>query len=1058
MLFLHDNSNIKDVSMTRIIFSLIIAGLCFVSTTQAQMQISFGSESGDAGTQVSVDVTSENFPALILYQFSVNWDSSVMRINSITNINSNLPSYSSSSFGLPSSSVDVVAGQLTTSWDHPAFMETTLQPGEVLFTMVFDLVGNAGDQSDIVVSDEPSVREAVLGDFSTDIGIVGNVGSVTINGGGGGGGTDLTVNIPDRVTSTGNTVCLPFSVQNFNDIQSIQFTIDFDPAIATYNRVQGFGLPFLDANDFNPASVASGQLLFFWSDDDNNLNSLNDGDVLFEVCFDAVGPLGSSTPVDITDNPVDIEFFGNGVTYSVGNGLTLNNGSITILEDMVDPPSFSLGSVTGEVGDTVCVPVSVTDFIDLVSFRHSITWNSGQLQFVEVGSTSLPGLAPFSFANVNPGQLNVLWNSPSNNNSSFSDDVIYEICFEVLDPCPVGTSRAINIGQAGITPEVGTINGSGNPVEVVGVVYNNGSIDCVIEAVCPTITAIAADCQDGAGDLLVAGDLSAFDPSCECRWTGPATQTTTVGSGNCNFIGVPAGDYTFTIVCDGETRCMEMVTVDAAPMIVVDGNVTNASCGELGSITVVPDEGSTPYSFMWSNGQNTPTITGLQPAMYTVTVTDAALCSNTRIFTVSAEVDELIIASSNVADVLCNSDSTGGISVTAEGGCTPYEYAWTGSTSTISTASGLAAGPYSVTVTDDTGATVEMAFSVSEPTALSVNATTNPACPDVAEGSITLSVMGGVPQYTGAWTTGDAGLSLSDVLPESYTVTVTDANSCTIVDTYVVAERDPAMCDGSCPTASAFLFADYNGFGVSCNGASDGGLDFDLAGGMYPLNVTLTGPTSSSITVNADGSYNFEDLAPGSYTLTSTDQAGMECMLRTFTVSEPSPFEIVNVSVGNVVSGCDGFIDYELTGGVGSVTCFLNGVVETDCDFSNLCTGMYLISFVDANGCEVQRMETIVDTTTPPGPCYEANTVITPNGDGANDFFVVSCVLDFPTRLQVYDRWGALVHEQQNYDNTWNGIDLGGTALPESGYMYALTVDFGNGRSEIFKGTVTVLR
>jgi gliding motility-associated-like protein len=921
--------------------------------------------------------------------------------------------------------------------------------------MVFDLVGSAGDQTNIVISDEPTDREAVLDDFSTDIGITANVGSVTINGGGS-GNTDLTVTIPDRVTSPNSTVCLPFSVQNFNDIQSIQFTVDYDPTVVTYNRVQSFGLPFLDEFDFNTALAAMGQVGFFWADDSTIVRSLADGDVLFEMCFDAVGALGSSTPVEITGSPVAIEFFGNGQTYVVGSGLTLNQGSITIQEGVVTPPQFNVGMVTGDVGDIVCVPVEVVDFTDIVSFRHSISWNDAHLRFVEVANFTLPGLGGNDFNNISSSQLNAIWDSPSSDNFSVGNGPIYDMCFEILSPCDNGAERPVNIAQVG-PAEVGRINASGIPVEIPGVIYNNGSVKCETEIDCPTVTAIAADCQDGAGDLLV-GDISGLDASCECRWTGPATQTTTVGSGSCNFVGVPAGAYTLTIVCDGETVCTVGATVAPAPMITVNGNVTNASCGELGSITVLPEGGTMPYMFSWSNGMNTPTITGLQPDTYTVTVTDAASCSNMRTFTVSADVTELTISDAAITPVSCNGGADGAVALTIDGGCSPYSFVWTGSTSTTETATGLSAGMVSVVVTDDNGSTVTMSYTITEPDAIAVVATTNPACPGTAEGSISLAVTGGTAPYTAAWTPPDTGLTLTDLLPGMYTVTITDGNQCEFTATYEVEPRDPAMCDGSCPTASNFTFNDYNGFGVSCNGADDGSVEFDIANGAYPLSITLAGPAAMTVTAAADGVVSFDNLSAGEYTITSTDGAGMTCSIQVFTVTEPVPFVITNVSTGDVVTGCDGFIDYDLTGGVGAVTCFLNGVVEADCDFSNLCEGMYVISFVDANGCEVQRMERIRNVNGPEGPCYQANTVITPNQDGANDFFVVSCVEDFPTRLQVFDRWGGLVFEQQEYDNTWEAVDLNGVDLPESAYMYALSVNFGSGRTEIFKGTLTVLR
>ena len=71
---------------------------------------------------------------------------------------------------------------------------------------------------------------------------------------------------------------------------------------------------------------------------------------------------------------------------------------------------------------------------------------------------------------------------------------------------------------------------------------------------------------------------------------------------------------------------------------------------------------------------------------------------------------------------------------------------------------------------------------------------------------------------------------------------------------------------------------------------------------------------------------------------------------------------------------------------------------------------------------------------------------------------MINCVTDNPSDLTVFDRWGRVVYSQSSYDNTWQGIDNAGKDLIESSYIWVLTVNFGQGRKEVQKGTVTVLR
>jgi gliding motility-associated-like protein len=1041
--------------MTRIILIVTTGILLSLQTAYSQLQINFADASGDAGTQVMVDVTTDNFPDLVLFQYSVNWDSTVMRINTITNITPMLPNYLlGSNFGLPATSIDVVEGQLTTTWDHPSFMPTTLPPGTRLYTIVFDLVGNPGDQSSIVVSDDPKDREAVIGDFSTDVGVVSNMGTVTINGGGGGGNTDLVLRVSEEIAAPGSNACVEVSVENFENIESAQFSMAWNTAVLNYTNVQGFNLPGLDANAFNAANASMGSLIFFWSEPDGNMVTRNDGDVIFEVCFDVVGSIGQMSNVDIVGSPVAIEVFGNGVTYDLStNNLTLDNGRVTVDNPPADPLSFTVGSVTNAMeGSEQCLPISIANFNDIVSFGYSVTYDPAELEFVRVDNLNLPGLSAGNFNLVNPGQLNVSWSASSGGNETHSDRSIFEVCFNVLAPCSEETNP-VRIGKSGITPEVATIIGV-NPVAVMGVEYNDGSISCGGDPPDCQLTPIAADCGDNQGDIFVTTNA---DSDCECAWTGPVNMTSTVGAG-CNLIGAPAGTYTLTITCDGVEFCTQTATIDPAPMIEIQGNVTDAGCTTLGSITAVPSGGTAPYTFMWSNGMNTPSINNLQAGDYTVTVTGAAMCSNTRTFTVNGEIMPVSISMFDQSDVLCNGDNTGTASIVVINGCTPYTFAWTGSSSTSAMANDLAAGVASVTVTDNNGVTASMSFTIAQPDPINITAPTiNASCPGLMEGNIMLSVVGGVAPFSEQWSDGGNGNNLN---PGNYDVTITDANNCTASATFTVPEADPSECSGACPS-SIVAASSFNGFGVSCNGASDGSIDVTVSGNAdYPITYTLSGPATGNQTLNAAGNFGFDDLPAGQYILTSVNNTGDTCPPDTIVLTEPARFNIASVNIGDATEGnCDGFIDYTLSGGVGTIACFINGDLETDCDFSDLCEGMYVISFEDSNGCSTERMVRVNGPNGPaPSNCYEVTSVVTPNQDGVNDFFDVSCVNDFPTRLQVFDRWGRLVFQQDAYDGFWDGTDSNGAALGESAYMYVLIVDFGSGRQEVFKGTVTILR
>jgi len=92
-------------------------------------------------------------------------------------------------------------------------------------------------------------------------------------------------------------------------------------------------------------------------------------------------------------------------------------------------------------------------------------------------------------------------------------------------------------------------------------------------------------------------------------------------------------------------------------------------------------------------------------------------------------------------------------------------------------------------------------------------------------------------------------------------------------------------------------------------------------------------------------------------------------------------------------------------------------------------------------------------------PCTEAREIITPDGDGLNEAFLISCVDEFVDNiLQVYNRHGQLVFQAENYDNSWTGTSANGEPLPEGPYYYVLEYTDFDGVRQQLKGSVTLLR
>ncbi|HMW76113.1 MAG TPA: gliding motility-associated C-terminal domain-containing protein, partial [Saprospiraceae bacterium] len=109
----------------------------------------------------------------------------------------------------------------------------------------------------------------------------------------------------------------------------------------------------------------------------------------------------------------------------------------------------------------------------------------------------------------------------------------------------------------------------------------------------------------------------------------------------------------------------------------------------------------------------------------------------------------------------------------------------------------------------------------------------------------------------------------------------------------------------------------------------------------------------------------------------------------------------------------------------------------------------------DKNNCTITK--TVV------GPlgrdCNEARLVITPNGDGINDYLILACANVFTlNKFTVFDRWGKVLLTRSGYTNDWDGVDKQGNPLPEGGYFWALEYINQNGNLEVAKGSITIVR
>src|SRR5690606_24921382 len=150
----------------------------------------------------------------------------------------------------------------------------------------------------------------------------------------------------------------------------------------------------------------------------------------------------------------------------------------------------------------------------------------------------------------------------------------------------------------------------------------------------------------------------------------------------------------------------------------LDLSVHDVEChGELtGDIMLTVTGGAGSYSYEWSNNATSQNLIDVGAGNYSVTVTDGNGCMISDAERI-AEPDELVIIVDTIVHVECFGENTGSVSITTQGGTMPYTWAWSHGANTEDL-SGLGAGSYTLTVTDDAGCSTTQMVTISQPAQL----------------------------------------------------------------------------------------------------------------------------------------------------------------------------------------------------------------------------------------------------------------------------------------------------------------------------------------------------
>ena len=703
----------------------------------------------------------------------------------------------------------------------------------------------------------------------------------------------------------------------------------------------------------------------------------NAGNGYVRITWSGVSCASALTPVTVTINPVPVVTTNNATvcagqqttltatstvpggtfTWSPGN---LNGASINVTPNATTtytvtyttagcPPVTANAIVT--VNPLQPITGTLTACLGLTSqLANVVTPGSWSSSNVGVATISNNGLV----SAVSPGTSTITYNA-GNGCSTTAQFTVFPQPVLTVTPNNVlcfGGNGSVTLSAAGASAPYTYGGAATQNLSPGSYTYTAISNDgCISQPVTITIT------QPAAALALSSTQVNVL---CNGNNTGSVNLTVTGGTAPYTYAwsnnstledpsGLVSGTYTVTVTdasgCTANTTVT--ITQPAAPLATSFTQV-NVGCfgNSTGSINLSVTGGTAPYTYLWNNGQTTEDLNALAPGNFTVTVTDANGCITTTTVTITQPAAALALTTTQI-NVLCFGNSTGSVNLTVSGGTAPYTYLWSNN-GTVEDPSGMAAGPYTVTVTDANGCTANSNVTITQPAAGLALSTTqvNVLCNGNNTGSVNLTVTGGTAPYTYLWSNNGTAEDPTGMAAGAYTVTVTDASGCTATTTVTITQ--PA-------TPLAVTVAVQN---ILClNGT--GSVNSTPTGGVAPYTYSWS---------NQGITQNITNLQAGSYTVTVQDANGCTAnAMGTVTITlSVVPVQILNLTGTTVLTCTTPAITLQATGGV--TYAWTGGATPSNDTNVVNSPGTFTVNMVDPNGCPVSQTITLTQNITLPTP------------------------------------------------------------------------------------------
>ncbi|MCF8243546.1 MAG: gliding motility-associated C-terminal domain-containing protein [Saprospiraceae bacterium] len=871
---------------------------------------------------ICLDVTNEGgFTNLVSMQYGLTWDETVLQYTGVQNLTGLLPGFTQAT------SFNLIGDTLIFSWASLSGVGFNVPAGTVLYQICFTVIGDDGECTDIDFVSPPSpLMIEVVNEAGSQLGFNGIDGQVcvsnsaiVINF------TTTPVNCPSGMdgsfTATVNGGTAPYQVtwQNTNG-----------------GPIGGPGVINIDGGNFTANNLAVGTYGVTVSDSQGQ-------------------PLVSSEQVTVTGPPSLNIVFQNVQPTCNGDAdgsfcAQLISGGLPVSNPL---NNYSFAWSVAGAGNTTCVSglISGSYSVTVTNISSGCSQTSSNILGQPTPLVANVTSSPASCSGMGDGTLGVVI-------SGGTPDNLGDYLIEWPN---IGAGLTINGDMSNV---IGLISDS---YQLIVTDDNGCQIDqniwlSAIKVLHANVVITPINCNSACsgGIFLTAFSTGGtIDTQFNFDWFGTPvppppiaeTNTTTTLGGLC--------EGTYTVVIENLDGCEIDTTftfTEPTGLNVALANSQNESCqpGNDGSISVSVMGATGATTFVWDNSPSTgSTAANLSAGTYTVTVTDAAMCTGSLTTSIIAPTPPIITSLPD--DIVSCTSNDGNLTVTASAGSSPIvSYNWSNGL-TGPTISNLAVGTYWVSVVDAGGCVSIDTAQVLASSQITIDSfqISPPQCPGLSGGNIIAFVSGGATPYFFNWSNGLVGNNIfvnSNLTAGTYALTVTDADGCppaidsvTLIDPPSIVVNFTGIDSVSCANT-----------GQTCDGTA-------LAFAMYSDGTTglfdfiwISGETENNIDFSTA-----VQLCAGSQRLIVSDGICND----TFFVNIPAPLPITpGQDIKNV--SCNGLADGEITllpsGGTPPYSIlWQNGTPGPT--LTGLAAGNYTAVITDDNNCNFTHTVTIIE-------------------------------------------------------------------------------------------------